>query len=81
MLGLSAGLKHFGKRRLGRSGLDLTYAVPDNVWEVDCSTLIPPGTSNIHSSYFDEPKTIELMREVLCGIDRTVLVSSGVAPG
>jgi esterase/lipase superfamily enzyme len=31
VLGASAGLKHFGKRRLGRAGLDRTYPVPDNV--------------------------------------------------
>jgi esterase/lipase superfamily enzyme len=80
VLGLSAGLKHFGKRRLGRSGLDRTCPVPDNVWDVDCSTLIPPNAGSIHSSYFDQPKTIALMRELLRGIDRQVLVASGVAP-
>jgi esterase/lipase superfamily enzyme len=41
ILGLSAGLKHFGKRRLGRSGLDRSNPLPDNVWDVDCSSLIP----------------------------------------
>src|SRR6476620_12635097 len=43
VLGMSAGLKHFGKRRLGRSGLDRTYPVPDNVWDIDCSNLFAPG--------------------------------------
>jgi len=37
VLGLSAGLKHFGKRRLGRSGIDHDFPVPDNVWDIDCS--------------------------------------------
>ena len=37
-LGLSAGFKHFGKRRLGRNGL--AGGDPDNVWDVDCSDLI-----------------------------------------
>jgi hypothetical protein len=32
-----------GKRRLGRSGLDRTFPVPDNVWNSDCSSLIAPG--------------------------------------
>jgi esterase/lipase superfamily enzyme len=80
VLGLSAGLKHFGKRRLGRSGLDRQLPLPDNVWDVDCSSLIPDGASNIHSSYFEQPKTIELMRQILRGVDRGVLVDSGVAP-
>lgn len=83
ILGLSAGLKHFGKRRLGRSGLDRSNPLPDNVWDIDCSTLIPPDATDIHSSYFEatSPKTIELMRQLLKGVDRTVLVRNGVAPG
>jgi esterase/lipase superfamily enzyme len=77
VLGLSAGMKHFGKRRLGRSGLDRTCPVPDNVWDVDCSPLIAPDTKNVHSIYFEKPKIIDLMREVLRGVDRTVLVGNG----
>ena len=80
VLGLSAGLKHFGKRRLGRSGLDRTCPLPDNVWDVDCSDLISPGAKNIHSAYFDEPKTVELMRQVLRGVDRNVLATRGLVP-
>jgi esterase/lipase superfamily enzyme len=80
ILGMSAGLKHFGKRRLGRAGLDQSYAVPDNVWDVDCSSLIPANAENVHSAYFESPKVIELMRQVLRGIDRNVLVDQGVAP-
>jgi esterase/lipase superfamily enzyme len=80
VLGLSAGLKHFGKRRLGRSGLDRSEPHPDNVWDVDCSTLISPGATNIHSCYFDETKTIDLMTSILRGVDRTVLINSGAAP-
>ena len=83
VLGLSAGLKHFGKRRLGRSGLDRTCPVPDNVWDVDCSALIPDNAADIHSSYFDSasPKTLELMRQILRGTDRGVLQRSGIAAG
>jgi esterase/lipase superfamily enzyme len=77
VLGLSAGVKHFGKRRLGRSGLDRNYPLPDNVWNVDCSELFKPDEDDIHSGYFKEPKTIDLMKLVLRGVDRTVLVASG----
>lgn len=69
VLGVSAGLKHFGKRRLGRSGLDHPR-VPDNVWQVDCSTLLVGPDKDVHSAYFDSPKTIELMRQILRGDDR-----------
>lgn len=84
VLGSSAGLKHFGKRRLGRSGLDRTYPVPDNVWDVDCSSLLLPSVNGIaiHGEYFEPRETAvyELMRRLLQGTDRSVLVASGVAP-
>ena len=70
VLGMSAGLKHFGKRRLGRSGLDYSYPIPDNVWNVDCTSLISEGANTIHSSYFEESKTLELMKLILKGVDR-----------
>lgn len=72
VLGMSAGLKHFGKRRLGRSGLDKHFDVADNVWDFDCTKLIPPNTSNVHSFYFDAA-TYKLMRLVLKGVDRTII--------
>lgn len=84
VLGSSAGLKHFGKRRLGRSGLDRTLPLPDNVWDVDCSTLLDPnvGGINIHGEYFQpgEDKVYALMRALLVGTDRGVLVANGVVP-
>ncbi len=87
VLGLSAGLKHFGKRRLGRSGLDHDFPVPDNVWDVDCSgffqknkTLIPSYPRGVHSAYFNDPDCRELIRDLLIGVDRTVIVTSGFAP-
>ena len=82
VLGASSGLKHFGKRRLGRSGLDLTYPIPDNVWDVDCSILIAPDLNGIqvHGSYFSQPKCYDLMRDLLRGIDRSVLVGQGLIP-
>jgi esterase/lipase superfamily enzyme len=78
-LGLSAGMKHFGKRRLGRSGLDRTTPHPDNVWEVDCSTFFE-GVGNIHSAYFDVPKTRQLMHEILRGVDRGILRTQFALP-
>ncbi|HXU40393.1 MAG TPA: alpha/beta hydrolase [Blastocatellia bacterium] len=80
VLGLSAGVKHFGKRRLGRSGIDRKYPLPDNVWDVDCSLLFKPDETDIHSGYFKEQQTIELMRKLLRGIDRKVLAAAGDAP-
>lgn len=84
VLGASAGLKHFGKRRLGRAGLDPAFPVPDNVWEVDCSSLLNANVNGIeiHSEYFnpDETRTYALMRSILKGVDRGVLVSGRQVP-
>jgi esterase/lipase superfamily enzyme len=76
VLGLSSGLKHFGKRRLGRSGLDKTVPAPDNVWDIDCTPLFRPdriGGFNAHGAYFREQSVRDLMRWTLCGIDRQVI--------
>jgi len=77
VLGLSAGFKHFGKRRLGRSGLDRNQLVPDNVCDIDCTSLI--ADKNVHSAYFWEPKTLQVMEEVLRGKDRYLLSTPAVA--
>ncbi len=71
VLGMSAGLKHFGKRRLGRSGFSDPdpRKLPDNVWQVDCSELFGK-TTNPHSAYFDSPRVYQLMRDILMGLDR-----------
>jgi hypothetical protein len=53
----------------------------DNVWEIDCSSLIdakydgPLGVPRVavHGSYFDDPDTMALIRDLLRGTDRTVL--------
>src|ERR1700686_358436 len=89
VLGASAGLKHFGTRRLGRSGLanrpPLVTQLPatDNVWDVDCSSFFPGNVSGeaIHGAYFETPDTIELMRKILRGTDRTVLQTLGATTG
>jgi esterase/lipase superfamily enzyme len=85
VLGMSAGLKHFGKRRLGRSGIDHDFPVPDNVWDIDCSRFFTSESVKdyplgVHSAYFEVPATITLIRELLRGVDRTVLVDQGLAP-
>ena len=84
VLGASAGLKHFGERRLGRSGL--ANRPPDgksNVWDIDCSSFFPEQTSGmaIHGAYFSTPETMALMRKILVGIDRTVLTTLGATQG
>ena len=87
VLAVSAGLKHFFKRRLGRSGLDRTAgngrpATPDNVWDTDCSDFFVNDERDIHGAYFkfDQYAAIKtLIREVLRGIDRGVLVNQKIA--
>lgn len=73
-LGLSAGFKHFGKRRLGRSGLPEGGPVPDNVWAADCSEIFRKSKADsIHSAYFDVRRTQDLIAAVLRGVDRGVI--------
>ena len=79
VLGMSAGLKHFGKRRLGRSGLDETVPNPDNVWDMDCTSFFKDYDASIHSAYFEVPGTIGVMRNVLRGVDRN-LILAGQSP-
>lgn len=74
VLGASAGLKHFGKRRLGRSGLADRSSVYDNVFDEDVSALIVK--KNIHSAVFDSPKALDLLEGILRGIDRRHLVKA-----
>jgi hypothetical protein len=89
VLGASAGLKHFGARRLGRSGLahrpPLVSEPPetDNVWDIDCSSFFAAnvGGAAIHGAYFVTDATIALMRQILRGIDRSVLEQSGATKG
>lgn len=81
VLGMSAGMKHFGKRRLGRSGLDRSLPLPDNVWDLDCTALIPPEAGGIHSAYFEAPKVLAVMDEALRGLDRKVIQSQPPVAG
>jgi esterase/lipase superfamily enzyme len=68
VLGASAGLKHFGTRRLGRSGLSDRSNVWDNVFDVDVSAAIKK--TDVHSAVFDSPRALRLLEQVLRGIDR-----------
>jgi esterase/lipase superfamily enzyme len=85
ILGVSAGLKHFLKRRLGRSGLDRTTggtgpATPDNIWDTDCTDFFADvATADIHGAYFSKDAVLYLMGQVLRGVDRGVLVKNGTA--
>lgn len=85
VLAASAGLKHFGARRLGRSGLAVRPPTgKDNVWDNDCSTFFPAnvGAMDIHSAYFDPQwPVMKLVGDLLCGIDRDVLVARGETTG
>jgi len=76
VLGSSAGLKHFGTRRLGRSGLAVRPPTgKDNIWDVDCSSFFPEavGGMDIHSAYFDTAVVLKLMRDIFRGIDSCAL--------
>lgn len=73
VLGASAGLKHFGKRRLGRSGLADADAVYDNVFDLDVTGVLPPDATNIHSAVFEHAGTLQLLRKLLQGRDRALL--------
>lgn len=71
VLGASAGLKHFGTRRLGRSGLANPNTVWDNVFDFDVSDLIQH--QDVHLAVFDSPQSLKLLEKILRGVDRTVL--------
>lgn len=73
VLGASAGLKHFGTRRLGRSGLADANAVWDNVFALDVSKQIAT-TPNKHSAVFDTDSSRQLLSDILRGVDRKILV-------
>jgi esterase/lipase superfamily enzyme len=87
VLGASAGLKHFGMRRLGRSGLSTrppladASSPTDNVWDVDCSGFFQQGVGDIHGAYFLTDGTVNLMRYILRGLDRGVLDTLGYTRG
>ena len=46
---------------------------PDNVWDVDCSRIIPDGANNVHSAYSYHREPYDLMRQILRGKDRLII--------
>lgn len=74
VLGASAGLKHFGARRLGRSGL-ADEQVWSNVFDLDVSKLVA-GQQSIHSAVFDSPAALALVERILRGVDREHLLDA-----
>lgn len=72
VLGASAGLKHFGTRRLGRSGLANPNNVYDNICQFDVSTQVK-GAAHIHSGIFEKQEGIDFLSQVLKGVDRGVI--------
>lgn len=78
VLGASAGLKHFGTRRLGRTGLADRDSVWDNVFDFDVSNVIKK--ENVHSAVFESPRSLELLEKVLRGVDRSVLKRNTAQP-
>ena len=79
VLGMSAGLKHFGTRRLGRSGLADPLGVWDNVFEFDVTNYINRDDTSIHSAVFDSPPAIAIVENILRGVDRNY-IAEGIAP-
>ena len=79
VLGMSAGLKHFGTRRLGRSGLANPLDVWDNVFEFDVTNYINRDDTSIHSAVFDSQPAIEIVENILRGVDRNY-IAEGIAP-
>ena len=79
VLGMSAGLKHFGTRRLGRSGLADPLHVWDNVFEFDVSNYINRNDASIHSAVFDSQPAIAVVENILRGVDRNY-IAEAIAP-
>ncbi|SUS08514.1 conserved hypothetical protein [uncultured Defluviicoccus sp.] len=75
VLGASAGLKHFGTRRLGRSGLSDRTTVWDNVFDRDVTGYLTASAikENAHSAVFESPKALDLLASILRGVDRALL--------
>ena len=78
VLGLSRGAKHFGSRRLGRSGPKDYGRLPDNVVAVDCSQVL---TEDVHGSYRNRPKILEDFVATMAGQDRAVIPGRAEIPG
>jgi esterase/lipase superfamily enzyme len=76
VLGMSAGLKHFGTRRLGRSGLADRTNVWDNVFDFDITAYINRADASIHSAVFDSAPAIAIVENILRGVDRNYIAEN-----
>ena len=76
VLGMSAGLKHFGTRRLGRSGLADRNKVFDNVFDFDITAYINRNDASIHSAVFDSAPAIDIVENILRGVDRNYIAEN-----
>ncbi len=76
VLGMSAGLKHFGTRRLGRSGLSDRTKVFDNVFDFDITAYINRNDASIHSAVFDSTPAIDIVENILRGVDRNYIAEN-----
>jgi len=79
VLGMSAGLKHFGTRRLGRSGLSDRTKVFDNVFDFEITAYINRSDPSIHSAVFDSAPAIDIVENILRGVDRNY-IAEGISP-
>jgi esterase/lipase superfamily enzyme len=79
VLGMSAGLKHFGTRRLGRSGLSDRTKVFDNVFDFDITAYINRDDASIHAAVFDSLPAIDIVENILRGVDRNY-IAQGISP-
>ncbi len=72
VLGLSSGVKHFGARRLGRSGpRDLTH-LPQNVLSVDCAYV--NNSDYVHGAYRSLDVLLQDYIATMEGADRAAIV-------
>ena len=77
---MSAG-EAFWKMAAGRSGLDTTCPIPDNVWDIDCSTLLDPKLMDwTCTALISRTEMLRIDGDLLKGMDRTVLLAKDDAP-
>lgn len=87
VLGLSTSVKHFGSRRLGRSGPESYDDLPENVVGVDSSKVANPDNAEkfkadgVHSSYRVIPDILKDFVATMSGQDRAAIPNRTEIPG
>jgi len=87
VLGLSTGAKHFGSRRLGRSGPQSYEELPENVVGVDCSNVATPENATkfkaggVHPCYRFIPDILKDFVATMSGVDRAAIPNRSEIPG